>query len=322
MDEIMHGKINEVDTSTHIRIINGNPAVHLTPDLQQQAGISGIQVEEDKYQDIFTARAKILALQPMVELKARYIQLKILLLKAEASMEVSKKEYQRLELLHQDAANISSRDLQQAKIDWISDKAEYENFINQINSLKESSIQTWGEVLTRKIFEQDQLINSLLGGESSLILVILQAGQTITDQDNKILVKQIGLSNNPIKATYISRAPYTDSELQGPAYYYYTSSILVPGIMIEAEIKDTAKIKSGVYIPESAVIWHADKPWVYVKTEGDYFVRKEIRRHQVSDHEWFIEEGIEAGEYVISSGAQMLLSEEFHWSIPDEDDNP
>ncbi len=319
----IHTESNEEDeTSAIIRIIDGNPAVYVSPDLQKQAGISGRRTEKREYQYTFTARARILGLQPLVKLKGQYGRLRTQLSKAEASLEVSKKEYQRLELLHKDAANISSRELQQAKVSWISDKAEYENVLNQISSLRESTVQTWGEVLANSIFENDSLITGLLEGKFSLVLVTLQTGQSIPEQGTQILVRQLGLENKPVNASYISRAPYADSVLQGPAYFYYTSSPLVAGTMIEVEIRNASELKAGFYIPESAVVWHADRPWAYVKTGEDFFVRKELRKHLVTDHEWFVEEGLEANDYVITSGAQMLLSEEFHWSIPDEDDNP
>ncbi len=305
-----------------IKLIDGNPVVQISQELQEQAGITGTTLKETEYQHSFIARGKIIDLTSLVGLNSKLRQLQTLKSKSAASLEISNKEYRRLQLLHADAANISTRELQQAKMNWISDKAEYEDVTNQLSSLYESSVQQWGKAITGQLFDGSKLITELLTGQSRLLLISLHPGQLLPEGNDKIVVYQPGQEQKKQTANYISQAPYSDSLLQGLSYFFYTGSQFPRGISLMAEIYSGSDKVKGVELPESAIIWYSDKPWVYIKSSEGYFVRKEIRSYQPGYEKWFVEEGINPGEYVITSGAQMLLSEEFHWSIPDEDDNP
>jgi hypothetical protein len=81
-----------------------------------------------------------------------------------------------------------------------------------------------------------------------------------------------------------------------------------------------AQPRRGVEVPGSAVIWHADRPWVYVRTGADLFVRKMLTGHEETRDGWFVGEGLGAGDEIVVAGAQMLYSEEFRARIPDEDE--
>lgn len=305
-----------------IKLIDGNPVVQISQELQKQAGITGTILKETEYQHSFIARGKIIDLTPLVDLNSKLRQLQTLKSKSAASLEISNKEYRRLQLLHADAANISTRELQQAKMNWISDKAEYEDITNQLSSLYEFSVQQWGKAITGQLFDGSKLVTELLTGKSRLLLISLHPGQLLPEGNDKIVVYQPGQEQKKQTANYISQAPYSDSLLQGLSYFFYTGNQFPRGISLMAEIYSGRDKVKGVELPQSAIIWYSDKPWVYIKSSEGYFVRKEIRNYQPGYEKWFVEEGINPGEYVITSGAQMLLSEEFHWSIPDEDDNP
>ena len=92
-----------------IKLIDGNPVVQISQELQKQAGITGTILKETEYQHSFIARGKIIDLTPLVDLNSKLRQLQTLKSKSAASLEISNKEYRRLQLLHADAANISTQ---------------------------------------------------------------------------------------------------------------------------------------------------------------------------------------------------------------------
>jgi hypothetical protein len=51
-------------------------------------------------------------------------------------------------------------------------------------------------------------------------------------------------------------------------------------------------------------------------------LRRDLDVYTVTREGWIVKQGFHAGEQIVLHGAQMLLSEEFRWSIPDEDDDP
>ena len=87
-------------------------------------------------------------------------------------------------------------------------------------------------------------------------------------------------------------------------------------------VPQSTETLSGVFIPESAVIWSNGKSWVYVKESDELFIKRVINDPVEMGNGVFVSGGLTAGDEVVTSGAQMLLAEEYRWSIPDEDDNP
>jgi hypothetical protein len=69
------------------------------------------------------------------------------------------------------------------------------------------------------------------------------------------------------------------------------------------------------------VIWYAGRQWVYIKVSDELFVRRALRTNHETARGWLTRDGFSAGELVVIAGGQMLLSEEFRWQIPEEDDD-
>ena len=67
-------------------------------------------------------------------------------------------------------------------------------------------------------------------------------------------------------------------------------------------------------MPRSAVLRHDGRTWVFAQAEEEKFVRKPVTLDTPLDGEkgWFVAEcgGIEAGDKLVVTGAQSLLSEE------------
>jgi len=78
---------------------------------------------------------------------------------------------------------------------------------------------------------------------------------------------------------------------------------------------------AGVEVPYSAVVWYAGKPWIYVEQAPGRFVRRAVGRHTENGSDWFVRAGLRSGERIVVTGGQMLLSEEFRWQIPEEDND-
>ena len=115
-----------------------------------------------------------------------------------------------------------------------------------------------------------------------------------------------------------------------------------PGMSVTVSLP-VGSLVDGVVVPESAVIWHEGKSWVYVRdtpagpgaleklpdrtetTRGqpltlvDRFVRREISTDTPVAGGWFVAKAVSAGTPVVTTGAQMLLSEEFRSQIPSEE---
>ncbi len=81
------------------------------------------------------------------------------------------------------------------------------------------------------------------------------------------------------------------------------------------------KLSDGVIIPHTAIIWYAGKSWVYKKTADDKFSRIPVTTDAEVENGWFHQGKLKAGDQVVTSGAQLLLSEEFKSQITNENDD-
>ena len=86
-------------------------------------------------------------------------------------------------------------------------------------------------------------------------------------------------------------------------------------------MRQPGKTREGVLVPDAAVVWHGGKAWAYVKQGNDRFVRREVSTAQDLPGGWFNAEGFAAGEPVVVSGAQLLLSEELKYQIRNENED-
>jgi hypothetical protein len=78
---------------------------------------------------------------------------------------------------------------------------------------------------------------------------------------------------------------------------------------------------STVVIPESAVVWLAGRPWVWLRSAPDIFERRPVQATQLTDAGWIEPTGFAPGDEVVVTGAQLLLSEELEYQIRNENED-
>ena len=89
---------------------------------------------------------------------------------------------------------------------------------------------------------------------------------------------------------------------------------LLPGMNVLAYLPIGPPVQ-GVMVPAAAVVWWQGKAWVYVQTDPNHFVRRELSTETPVPEGWFVGTGLAAGDSIVVRGAQLLLSEEFRAQI-------
>ncbi|MET1083519.1 MAG: metal transporter, partial [Burkholderiales bacterium] len=79
--------------------------------------------------------------------------------------------------------------------------------------------------------------------------------------------------------------------------------------------------RDGVAVPWAAVVYPGGKAWAYVQTGTDEFARRAVETGAAVEGGWFNDKGLEPGEAVVVSGAQLLLSEELKYQIRNENED-
>ena len=116
--------------------------------------------------------------------------------------------------------------------------------------------------------------------------------------------------------------PGLSSAARGPTLLFrvQTKGLSVrPGAAVVAHLPAPGGVRTGVMIPRSAVVRLVGKPWVYVQTDAESFLRRELSGAEPLDGTWFAPAGFQPGERVVVDGAQVLLSEELKAQIEREE---
>ncbi|QSA96315.1 efflux RND transporter periplasmic adaptor subunit [Methylococcus sp. EFPC2] len=292
--------------------------LNLPPARQQAAGIKTEPLDAASWHSETKAYATVLDLQALFGERARYRAAQSEVNIAEAAQRVAEKNLQRLSHLHREAI-IPARELYQAEAQHSADLARLEAARNRLREIRETALQQWGETLFRRTIENESaLYQALLARKQGLILLTA----SVETPPAQARLAAPGLADSARTARLISAAPRIDVGAQGGTWFYLAENLQWrAGQRLEAWLANADEASEGVAMPPSAVIWHEGRPWVYVKTGDDRFVRRPLDARQQRGDRWLVKTGFAAGEGVVVSGAQTLLSEELRRFIPDEDDD-
>ena len=308
---------------SRVEMINGRLAVHLPESVQQQANIELAELKQAEYKNELHANALVIDIQPLVRLRSAIREIQTEIRMAETALQVSGQEFERLKLLHKEASNISERELQQSKLQWTTDSIELHGKHNKFDDLKDEAIQAWGRELTEQLLNDSDIIKQIVERKLLILLVTLENNQLLPEETDTVTITQHEHPDFSSEAHFLARALRVDNKTLGQTYLFYTPAIsLRTGQYVDAWITAGNKLLQGIYIPPAAIIWFVDKPWVYLKIDEHSFIRRQLKDYIVTRQGWFVQDGFQDGDEIVLHGAQMLLSEEFRWSIPDEDDNP
>jgi hypothetical protein len=153
-------------------------------------------------------------------------------------------------------------------------------------------------------------------------MISIPSHRSLPQLAKSVYIAHDGVRANARQAILVSEAPTSEASAYGETYFFRASrEKLRAGMRLDVWVPLHDKPVNGVLLPLSAIVWHSGKPWVYARTDDELFIRRAVPAHSRFGDAWFVREGLSAGDSVVVSGSQMLLSEEFRWQIPQEDDD-
>jgi hypothetical protein len=307
-------------SSQKVQQVAGQTVINLNDKTQQQSGLKTLILKPASYNAEFTAYGKVLAIQPLVELRRRYFLALTERNAAQAKFKQTEQSVSRQQALYQEGVS-AKRTLQEQQTQWQIDKAQLEAAHFQDQTIKEEALLTYGKTLSEWLFATDaSKLNALLSGQQKLLQITLPSNQQLADDLKTIAIAASGNRSKAQTAELISAAPQTDAGNQGNSYFFHTpAKNLSIGMAITAWLLEQNSQLSGVMIPKSALLWAMDEAFVYVKTADERFSRRAIAHYVLSPDGYFVSEGLKPDEEIVITGGQMLLSEEMRGQIPSED---
>jgi hypothetical protein len=312
--------------------------VFLSAKAQDLSGLQTITLTPVNHHAEFTAYGKAVNIQPLIELRHRYLLALTERGGATARFQQAEQNIRRQQDLYRDGAT-SKRSLQVQQAQWQTDKAQLDASSVQGKAIAAEARLIWGEKLTEwALSTGSDKLSVFLTGQKTLLQITLPVNKQLVSDIQHIDVEASGNRSAASIAELISAAPQTDTSAQGESYFFQTDgrrdcsrqscgihaipgdNHIRTGMRVAAWIPEQGESQSGVVIPKSALVWHLDQAFVYLKTAEEQFSRRTIDQYSATTGGYFVGNGINPGEQLVVTGGQMLLSEEFRGQIPDEDD--
>jgi hypothetical protein len=176
----------------------------------------------------------------------------------------------------------------------------------------------WGDGVANRTDVSD-LIHALAVGEAALARVDLEPGRTFVPAAVRVVTLD---GKTSADAQVLGSAANVDPQTQGPGFFAVVrpnTAHLLAGQAIVAYVAADAAARTGVIVAANAAVRNDGKAWIYVRVAPDTFARREVALDEPIDGGWFVTSGVSAGEAVVVTGAQTLLSEELKSALPAED---
>jgi hypothetical protein len=288
--------------------------ISVSEEAQKASGIRTEVLQKTSYTPKVRALGRVLDLTPLVEVRTRFQAASGKARETGAALTASQKEYDRVRELYHLNRNVSEKTLQAAKAAWEADQARQATAIAAQGDIRDEARLRWGEPLTRWALggESVKRLSDLLSGRR--VLVEISPPQPLNQKAPPLRIDVVA-GDGPagaVQARFLSPAPRVDPALQGKSYFYLApGSRLAAGMRVVAFLPGGSGAQTGVIVPAGALVWYADRAWVYLRTGSERFVRRPVSTDVRAPGGWFVTGPDLAGARVVVAGAQLLFSEEF-----------
>ena len=284
----------EAAAPTVSRDTNGNAVIAMSDETQGDLGILVKRLAPFQMSPEQKGYGRMLDPAPLAALVTE-------LASAHAAYSASSSELARLKTL-EGQGNASTRALQTAAAATLRDQLT-------VRSASERLTLSWGKAVADQK-DLPAFAESLTSLEAALVRIDLPVGETMTAPP--IGARIATLSGQSAEAEYLEPAASVDPQTQGRGFIFLlkpNSPRLTSGESVVGYIRTPGEPLAGIIIPREAVVRTEGAGWVYVlNSAGDAFTRVEVALDHPTEAGWFVTKGSSAGQYVVVTGAQQLLS--------------
>jgi hypothetical protein len=232
---------------------------------------------------------------------------------ARAAFEAADREYRRIQTLQRGNSNASQRDLEVARAAFERDRATF-------RAAEARLVSVWGREAEERR-DLSALVQSLVAREAAVARIDLPLGAVLSGHPTGGRVAAlVDAGAGPVEATLLGAAPDTDPTIQGRGFLLLIERPpWPPGTALTGWLAVPGPPQAGVDVPSAALLRHAGHSFLYVQTADETFARRAVRLERPTRDGWFVASGLAAGERVVVTGAQQLLSAELAGSTAAED---
>ena len=244
---------------------------------------------------------RVLNITPLIALRERLAKAKADATAAEANSTNLIARYNRDLGLFNAHQTVSVQALQDSKAASVAADALVASTTARTDMIRATIIQQYGRELAN---DMDNL-RALQHGDKRLVSVIFPAdfkGAAPTD------IRLAATNGNMVPSRLVGPGSAVDSLMSGQPFYYVTPAPLPVGFITSAQLP-LASTRRALLIPTRAVLWYAGARWAYVELQPGLFQRRQVSA-RIMAGQYLAGADIQAGNKVVTSGAQLLLSQE------------
>lgn len=314
----------EIETPSLVSSDAGATIVTLSEQTQAQSDIHTTPLQAGRHLNTLASFGTVIAIDPLIELRTRYLAAKAEADVVRATLVGSRQEYERIRKLNEDNKNVSDRAVVSAESALKTDQARLAAAEIAAASIRDTMRQQWGADLTRLATEQpaSAALERLLHYRDALLQITLPFDSAVPKRGDTLMVAPAAGLGKTVKAQFISAAPHTDASIPGKTYFYRApADNLRTGMRVAVRMEQADSELAGVVVPVDAIVWYGGKAWVYLKQGPERFRRQAVSTDHAVNGGWFNTGTLQPGDELVTSGAQLLLSEEFKYQIKNENDD-
>lgn len=292
-----------ISAKSTVEYVNDTTVIRLDLKQQQVIGLKTATLSAATLPPEIKAYGRVLDSASLISLQSEKVA-------ARAALQASRAEYDRLKKLNvQD--NASAHTLEMAKAQLAHDQGASETAQAQLTAAS-------GETVAG---QPSEFFQSLASQKKTLVRLDLPAGEISAETPSAAILTLPG-NQPPVVAKFFGRATTVDLQTQGEGFIFLVTNApasLMPGLAVTGFLQMSGEPAHGVIVPDDAVTRSDNRAWIYAQTGETDFERREIILDHPTDGGWFVTNGIVAGEKIVVTGAQVLLSEERKSQIKLED---
>lgn len=283
-------------------------SVTLTRDDAERMGLALETLKPAWHAPQVQTTAVVLSPSSMAQLTAAYVTDRRDLAVATANLAVARNEYQRQNALYRADQTTSLKALQAARGTLEASQAQITAARRQLQLDTAALEQQWGPVVREWLVAGSPTLEEILGQQAWLVNVTIASSEA---PNAPAAIRLLAPSGAAVSGRFVSAFPQVNPVVQGLNYMYLIPARagFAPNLSLVAELP-VGRARKGVVIPAAAVVWSAGQAWAYKQTAPNRFQRLLVSTDEPAAGGWFVATGFEAGERIVTRGAEELFSAE------------
>jgi multidrug efflux pump subunit AcrA (membrane-fusion protein) len=159
--------------------------------------------------------------------------------------------------------------------------------------------------------------------DTLLVRIDIPVGDPVAANLSRARIAPAGQEEQtPLNAERVAVSAAIDPHAQGVSLLFRllgTRFGLRPGLAVTAYLPTAVAGRSGIVIPQAAVVRTGGKARVYLQTSPSKFERRQVSVDLPTTEGYIVRSGFAAGDRIVTTGVESVLSEEFKSQLKEDE---